>query len=82
MRAMNQSLNSPESDAEASALSNSWVAWERYYQQASRRRRAMGGARNLREEKRRRRLRENVAMAASTALVGGLTLIFYLVLSR
>jgi hypothetical protein len=79
---MDQSLNSPESDAQASALSNSWDAWEKYYKEASRRRRAMGGGRQLREEKRRRRVREYVVMAASTALVCGLTLIFYVVLSR
>lgn len=79
---MDQSLNAPESEAQASALSNSWDAWEQYYKQASRRRRAMGGGRHLREEKRRRRIRENVAMALSTALVGGLALIFYIVLSR
>lgn len=79
---MDQSLNSPESDAQASALSASWAAWERYYKQASRRRRAMGGGRSLREEKRRRRVRENVGMAISAALVGGLMLIFYVVLTR
>lgn len=79
---MDQSLDSPESDAQASALSNSWAAWERYYKQASRRRRALGSGRNLREEKRRRRVRENVVMAISAALVGGLTLIFYVVLTR
>lgn len=79
---MDQSLNSPESDAQASALSHSWDAWENYYKQASRRRQAMGGGRQLHDEKRRRRVREQFAMVASTALVGGLTLIFYIVLSR
>jgi hypothetical protein len=69
-------------DAQASALSNSWDAWDRYYKQASRRRRAMGGGRHLREEKRRRRVRERVGLAISAAVVGGLTLVFYLVLSR
>lgn len=67
-------------DAKASALSASWAAWEEYYRQASRRRRSMGGNRTLREEKRRRRIRERVGLALSTALVGGLTLVFYLVL--
>jgi hypothetical protein len=79
---MDQSLNSAESDAQASALSHSWEAWENYYKQASRRRRAMGGGRQLREEKRRRRIREHVVMAVSTALVAGLTLFFYVVLTR
>jgi hypothetical protein len=79
---MDQSLNSPESDAQASALSDSWDAWEKYYKQASRRRRSLGGGRHLREEKRRRRIRERVVMAVSTAIVGGLTLIFYVVLTR
>jgi hypothetical protein len=69
-------------DAQATALSNSWVAWENYYKQASRRRRASGGGRQLREEKRRRRVRERLSLAISAAVVGGLTLIFYLVLTR
>jgi hypothetical protein len=79
---MDQGLNSAESESQASALSNSWVAWERYYKQASRRRRAMGAGRDLREVKRRRRIRERLALALSTALVGGLTLIFYVVLTH
>jgi hypothetical protein len=79
---MDQAPNSAESDAQASALSNSWTAWDNYYKQASRRRRASGGGRQLREEKRRRRIRERVGLAISAAVVGGLTLIFYLVLTR
>ena len=42
----------------------------------------MGGGRQLREEKRRRRIREHVVMAVSKALVAGLTLFFYVVLTR
>ena len=72
----------PATDAEATALSRSWDAWDNYYKQASRRRRAAGGSRHLREEKRRRRVRERLGLVISAALVGGLTLIFYLVLTR
>ena len=72
----------PTTDAQATALSNSWDAWDNYYKQASRRRHKAGGHRQLREEKRRRRLRERLGLAISAALVGGLTLIFYLVLTR
>jgi hypothetical protein len=79
---MEQASSTPTTDAEASALSNSWAAWDNYYKQASRRRRASGGSRQIREEKRRRRIRERVGLAISAALVGGLTLIFYLVLTR
>jgi hypothetical protein len=79
---MEQAPNTIESDAQASALSNSWDAWDRYYKQASRRRRAAGGSRHLREEKRRRRVRERLGLAISAAVVGGLTLIFYLVLTH
>jgi len=79
---MDQGLNSAKSDAQALALSNSALAWERYYQEASRRRRAMGVGRSFRDEKRRRRIRERLALAVSAALVGGLTLIFYVVLTR
>jgi len=57
-------------------------AWDSYYKEASRRRRAAGGFGNLRVEKRRRRLRERLAIAISAALVGVMTLIFYLVLAR
>ncbi|HLK91133.1 MAG TPA: hypothetical protein VKZ18_14640 [Polyangia bacterium] len=67
-------------DPKAAALSASWTAWDNYYKQASRRRHSMGGRRTLREEKRRRRARERVGLLLSTALVGGLTLVFYLVL--
>ncbi len=79
---MEQAPNTPATDAQASALSNSWDAWDNYYKQASRRRRAAGGGRQLREEKRRRRVRERVGLAISAALVGGLMLVFYLVLTR
>jgi hypothetical protein len=67
-------------DPRAAALSASWAAWDDYYKQASRRRRSMGNRRTLREEKRRRRALERIGLAISAALVGGLTLVFYLVL--
>ena len=79
---MDQVQSTPATDAQSSALSNSWAAWDNYYKQASHRRRAAGGGRQLRDEKRRRRIRERLGLAISAALVGGLTLIFYLVLSR
>jgi hypothetical protein len=79
---MEQAQSTPATDAQASALSNSWAAWDNYYKQASRRRRAAGGGRQLRDEKRRRRIRERLGLTISAALVGGLMLIFYLVLSR
>jgi hypothetical protein len=79
---MEQAPNPTTTDAQAAALSSSWDAWDNYYKQASRRRRASGGGRQLREEKRRRRLRERVGLAISAAIVGGLTLVFYLVLTR
>jgi hypothetical protein len=63
-------------------LSESWDAWEEYYRQASLRRRSQHGRSSLREAKRRRRLRERVGIAISTLVVGGLTLFFYLVLTR
>jgi hypothetical protein len=69
-------------DSAASALSESWDAWEAYYHRASIRRRARSGRRHLRDEKRRRRNRERIGLALSAFLVGGLTLIFYLVLTR
>ena len=67
-------------DPRAAALSASWEAWDEYYRQASRRRRSAGTRRTLREEKRRRRNRERLGLAFSAALVGTLTLVFYLVL--
>ena len=59
-------------------------AWETYYKEASRRRRSSGGGQNrrLREEKRRRRVRERLGIGLSALFVGGLTMIFYLVLTR
>lgn len=77
---MEHAPTTPAPDAQATALANSWTAWENYYKQASRRRRASGGGRQLREEKRRRRIRERLGLAFSAAIVGGLVLIFYLVL--
>jgi len=84
MRGMDQvpSQNAAETASQASMLSASWAAWEKYYHEASRRRRARGGRHQLREEKRRRRIRERVGLAVSAALVGGLTLVFYLVLTH
>lgn len=72
-----------DTGARGSALARSWEAWEEYYRQASLRRRAgHHGRRQLREEKRRRRLRERIGVTISAFLVGGLTLIFYHVLTR
>ena len=79
---MEPAPSTPTTDAQTTALANSWTAWENYYKQASRRRRASGGGRQLREEKRRRRVRERLGLAISAALVGGLMLIFYMVLTR
>jgi len=56
--------------------------WEAYYQQASRRRRTRGGRHQLRAEKRRRRFRERLGITISAIIVGGMTLAFYLVLTR
>ena len=69
-------------DPKATALSNSWAAWEKYYKEASRRRREMGGYRQLRELKRRRMLRERFGVAIGAALVSVMTLIFYVVLTH
>jgi hypothetical protein len=79
-QAPNQDGGDPTS--QTSMLTASWAAWEKYYQEASRRRRARGGRHQLREEKRRRRVRERVGLAISAAVVGGLTLVFYLVLTH
>ena len=76
------SQNMGEPQSQASVLTTSWAAWEKYYQEASRRRRARGGRHHLREEKRRRRVRERVGLAISALVVGGLTLVFYLVLTH
>lgn len=76
------SQNEGDPQSQTSVLTASWAAWEKYYQQASRRRRARGGRHQLREEKRRRRVRERVGLAISAVLVGGLTLVFYLVLTH
>jgi hypothetical protein len=58
-------------------------AWEAYYKEASRRRRAgFGESRRIREEKRRRLVRERLGIGLSALLVGGLTMFFYLVLTR
>ncbi len=79
---MHDAPSASNGEAQASALSESWDAWEEYYRQASIRRRTRGGRRQLREEKRRRRMRERIGLAISAFLVGGLTLVFYLVLTR
>jgi hypothetical protein len=58
-------------------------AWDDYYREASRRRRAGGGqSRQLREAKRKRRFRERLGIGLSALLVGGLTMVFYFVLTR
>jgi len=79
---MEEASTANAGEASTSALSKSWDAWEEYYRQASRRRGAHHGRRRLREEKRRRRMRERIGLAISAVLVGGLTLVFYLVLTR
>jgi hypothetical protein len=78
---MEQVESTEVADAEAQALSRSWVAWDNYYKEASRRRRAMGGDRKLREDKRKRRFRERIGIALSAAFVGALTLVFYYLLN-
>jgi hypothetical protein len=73
--------NAPAGGTSTSAPFSS--AWEAYYKEASRRRRATGGlSRQLREDKRRRRVRERIGIGLSALFVGGLTMIFYLVLTR
>ena len=79
---MEEASTANAGEARTSALSKSWDAWEEYYRQASKRRGPHQGRRRLREEKRRRRMRERIGLAISAVLVGGLTLIFYLVLTR
>jgi len=78
---MEEASTASSREAPASDLAKSWDAWAEYYRQASLRRRHHNG-RRLREEKRRRRLRERLGLAISAILVGGMTLIFYLVLTR
>ncbi|HMF39719.1 MAG TPA: hypothetical protein VKQ32_03435 [Polyangia bacterium] len=85
---MDQAPNhsSPDSGGTSAAPATTGIspdvsAWDDYYKQASRRRRAAGGGdRNLRLEKRRRRIRERLAVVLSAALIGAVTLAFYLVL--
>ena len=77
--------SSPDSGAGTAApapkgSSPTQPTWDAYYKEASRRRRAAGGVHNLRLEKRRRRIRENIIIALSLALVGAMTLSFYIVL--
>jgi hypothetical protein len=74
---MDQVGNNPTG---ATAPSSS--TWEAYYQDASRRRRTRGGRHQLRAEKRRRRFRERLGIGISALIVGGMTLAFYLVLTR
>jgi hypothetical protein len=74
---MDQVGNNPAGTATATS-----TTWEAYYQQASRRRRTRGGRHQLRVEKRRRRFRERLGIAISAIIVGGMTLAFYLVLTR
>ncbi|HXU65335.1 MAG TPA: hypothetical protein VN962_26730 [Polyangia bacterium] len=79
---MEHASSAGSGEAQATALSESWDAWEEYYRKASIRRRTRGGRRQLREEKRRRRLRERIGIMISAFIVGGMTLIFYLVLTH
>jgi hypothetical protein len=81
---MNQAPNHPSADSGATrattGISPAVPSWDTYYKEASRRRRASGGGRQLRVEKRRRRIRERIGISLSAALVGAMTLIFYLLL--
>jgi hypothetical protein len=79
---MDQTPVQSDQQSQASALSASWADWEKYYQEASRRRRQRGsGHEMIREAKRRRLFRERLGLSISAIVVGGLMLIFYLVLS-
>jgi hypothetical protein len=67
----------------ATATAAASSTWDAYYKEASRRRRAKGGASHwLRKEKRRRRWRERLGIGISALVVGGMTLAFYIVLTR
>ncbi len=74
---MDQVGNNPAGATAATAST-----WESYYQEASRRRRTRGGRHQLRAEKRRRRFRERLGISISALVVGGMTLAFYLLLTR
>jgi hypothetical protein len=79
---MDQASAQTDQQSQAAALSASWADWEKYYKEASRRRRRHGsGHQTLREAKRRRLVRERVGMTISAIVVGGLTLMFYMVLN-
>jgi hypothetical protein len=79
---MDQAPAQSDQQSQASALSASWADWEKYYQEASRRRRQHGsGHQMIREAKRRRLIRERLGLTISAIVVGGLTLIFYMVLN-
>jgi hypothetical protein len=81
---MDQAPNHPSPDGAArlasAGISPTASTWEAFYREASRRRRANGGYRNLRVEKRRRRLRERLGVGISALFVGGLTMLFWLLL--
>lgn len=72
--------SSPGRAPATTGLSPTLSAWDAYYKEASRRRRAAGGYRDLRVEKRRRRWRERMGMVAAAAVIGAMTMVFYLVL--
>ncbi|HZL18515.1 MAG TPA: hypothetical protein VFG23_12300 [Polyangia bacterium] len=79
---MDQAPAESDQQSQASALSASWAAWEKYYKDASRRRRQRGsGHEMIREAKRRRLLRERLGLTISALAVGGLALVYYLVLN-
>ena len=76
-------MDQVRSDPATAASVPASTSWEAYYKEASRRRRATGGAsHHLRAEKRRRRFRERLGIGISALFVGGMTLAFYLVLTR
>jgi hypothetical protein len=79
---MDQAPPQSDQESQALALSASWANWEKYYKEASRRRRQRGsGHQMIREAKRRRLFRERLGLTISAIVVGGLTLIFYMVLN-
>ena len=79
---MDQAAAQGDQQSQASSLSASWADWEKYYKEASRRRRQRGsGHQMIREAKRRRLLRERLGLTISAIVVGGLALIYYIVLN-
>jgi hypothetical protein len=57
-------------------------AWEKYYADASRRRRERRKQGHDRDDRRRRKIIERVLLLGSLVFLGGLTLLFHVVLTR